>query len=506
MAVDGQALIEQCLPNPCGTGADPNETFKNTPIDWFWQRCDTERFVSVEVKIHPTWDDFPAAKRGRIIQSVRSDLVADNLFNTAAPSTKAHQIAQHQDPAQGGAGAKTLVTVSAHVRPYDYVAGQKLQFAVSPTHDISPYRIGNKREMFGAPAFSASAAPIVAAQGYGTNVGIAEVELDLAGAKGGDQFRILTADSGGSLCGIGDVLSVWRRMYVEADPMYTLGTYVTTGRTLNPGGGPVGIPVHDSTGATVDSDIVIFSPEGAQINAKIASVADGVIGVKNYQVQQATPIGVFWGVRPSGNVSSTDVGVGGELDKSRSKAFGGAGNFGEDGGGFIEFVNVPAGTAPVPYSIGGGPSYPAAQDEMASLADRWFAARVRKDNVMHLVCGLRLTDTDSKYPEPGGFTTLPGDQSNNCYLFLDAGFLEGNNIKRAQAATHETGHIFGVVNPKDPGDGKFPWVDTSGAKPKLAHDPETIDIMDYTSDLGDDMVEFSTDVLFHLRKRENPDK
>lgn len=516
LAVDGQALIEQCDPVKCGDGPAPEETFGGNAVDWMWQRCDTEKFVSVEVVVHPNWDDFAAEKRGRLLQSIRSDLVEGNQFYTTTPSTFARKGAQRQQPEQGGPGAKTLVTISAHVRPYDYVAGQKLQFATFDTHDISPYNMGNKRERLGTvKPVGGNTAVIKEAQGYGANTGIAEIEIDLATACGGDQFRILAADSSGNLYGYGDVLSVWRKMYIESDSMYTQGTIVTGSLNVKPGNSVLVLDVHRSDWVKPKDNIVIFSPDGLSIPATVQAVQglDSINIVAN--TTAAVQVLPNWGVRPAGNVPVTS-GPAAALTDAKKKAFGRNGNFGEDGGAFTEFAQTPKGVGPVPFYQGDTSSLPQAQLNMIRMADVWFGNRERKDNVAHLIYGLRLVDSDASHGEPGGFAeALPKlSTSNNVFLLLGAPFLENNPVMQAQAGTHEFGHILGVIGGGSaPASGQFPWVDpdrSANGNPMLekknAHDEKSFDIMDYASDLKDAEVEFSTDVLIFLRKRQNPDK
>ena len=434
---------------------------------------DTALLEVAQVVLHPKTGDFVPGKAGRTMIST----LQDGLYYTSVPTTKADSGAQTND---------RVVVVTAHLPPG--MAGTSVYFRVvdPDPDDLSSYETdtvtGDNHDP-GAPAGTLSAANAVAELKTinGWQVAAAEVTLTVTARYAGDNYQVhcsldpTWATTNDSTC----VLVAWKRIYVEEDQMYKVGSDLNADFAPDANTAPDNVTVVDASVFSVTDNVRIFDADNpAGETAQITNIVGNTL---HLDVDLTNSYNAGYGAADKGAaVAKPGDGI---LDANVTGQVGdayGDGTDGTDGGCFVEVMILADGGNRVPY-----------RETFGSAAARVSFRNVWFDNKGSLnyiyVCG-------ADYHNVVGDNTYGVASSGNNYIYVYLGEIGddyGANAGKANPDTtaHEIGHQFGLGQ-----------VDNNHPANVWCHEGNGTDycLMSYQRDRTDENSEFCHDNPNHV--------
>lgn len=235
-------------------------------------------------------------------------------------------------------------------------------------------------------------------------------------------------------------LIAWKRVYLEVDSMYKVGSDLTSNFTPNSNQLiPDQIFLDDTSWCSIDDEILIFDSNHEGETAVITYVDNNSIEVDRKLVNHYSmgyPGGGASVAKPSAGHYTLDLGA-------LEDAYGGD-IYGHDGGCFVEFVETKNGANNVPYKyVLGDTSDP----DIGAYSLLWFKNR-SEPNCLQLIASRYCEDA---YDKIYGMT-FPAYNAECVYIPTIKN--KYSDLAISNVTAHETGHQFELLA-TDSGDGTY---------------------------------------------------
>jgi hypothetical protein len=375
----------------------------------------TVDFIVAKIDLHPIEADFSTGKVSRLMISTKQD----DVYYTVVKTTKDNKVAQTED---------AKVKITAHIQPTNMV-GKTIYFRVvdPDPDDASPYETGaakgdNRETVDKAGKLSSDRDVAELKTINNVEVVAAEVELKITNRYAGDNYQVeASLDSTFSnICAKTAILVAWKRCYLERDNMYKKGGTLTTAYTPPTDNKitEVDLMLDNATDFAAGKLITIFSPTATHDTTVIRKV-----GRKIFVATVPNAFPKYSGVKLRDNNDSFNLSL-----TYLEQAYG-RDTDGSDGGTFVEYTRLPAGSGNIPKYT----SFP--NDlEAKTFCEFWFSGSASKENLFQVVAANKHND--------GSFGTT--DRNRNISYVTIGGATSTNNAvaQVEESAVHEIAHQF----------------------------------------------------------------